>query len=365
MEVFKLFGRLLLGNESGLSGKISQSTKMGQAMTVEQDSTVPAVTGLTVDRRPSYSGSMAQIYLATDNGGQRFCIKVIRSSAQRVISSDVGALAAIGTLSTWLNPTFSGTVARLGSNLTEELDLLRELRIGQRTRTQVAALGMAVPEFETSLCRKDALVYKFVDGQTLSQLTEVPPDIPTTLISVFMWLLHYHRVCVADITPGNFLYNCRTKKLVMIDFGAVQIVDKATAMLNRQMHLTRGDRAKLEVLFPDNAAFVDICEQQSKFWWAPEPVLVDFAASDADPRIIQFQIPPGFECVAQGGIRLLQTITFLGVETTGIDICTKISQFYESQVQSVKAEAQADGNIQPHDVRNQEQRPHADDIAVA
>lgn len=329
MEVAKLFTRMLFGTETGLAAKVQQSKDPGRIARLDKDSDCKFIPGVKINPLPSYAGSIAQVYVGS-RGPEQLSIKVIRTSAQRILTADTRALESLSMFSAIVNKAFPQTVQRVTQNLLEEMSLARELSMALALAPAMKECGICSPSFFPEWSDERHLVYKFIEARPLHLVESLPEFVPTAIASIFMIALHKFRLCISDITPGNFLFNELTGKITMIDFGAVRRIPPDIAALNQAIHSSQGEKASLSKLFPDDNAFVELCCTNSRFYWSDDPVQVNFGVADAGMEIMKFEVPPGFEPVAQGGVRLLQTLTFLKIPLTIKETCTDILKYYDS-----------------------------------
>ncbi len=184
------------------------------------------------DRTPVAAASLAQVHRATSRDGRPLAVKVLYPGIERLIRIDLGVLRSLLPVVKLLLPVsrVERVLDQLAEMLARETDYQHERQNMQRLRAIFAARAdVVVPAVEEALTARGVLSMSFETGvkindrKALAELGVEPESVARLLVSCYFTMLFEHRVFHADPHPGNFLVR-PGPKLVMLDFGAVEVV---------------------------------------------------------------------------------------------------------------------------------------------
>ncbi|KAG0566440.1 hypothetical protein M758_7G061900 [Ceratodon purpureus] len=224
--------------------------------------------GVTVEQlfteispQPVAAASLGQVYQARLRpNGEQVAVKVQRPGVRAAMALDLYILRQlarfVGSLLK-LNTDLPGVVDEWASSLFKEMDYQAEARNGLRFRKMFGSLpDVVVPEMYSELTSRRVLVMEWVEGQRLSEVS----DLRLVEVGVFCSLTQlldsgfYH----ADPHPGNLL---RTPdgKLAYLDFGMMGemkenlrdgLIEASVHLVNREYDALAGDFVTLGLVPP-------------------------------------------------------------------------------------------------------------------
>ena len=190
---------------------------------------------------PFASASIGQVHSAVlrddfpdpELAGQKVAVKVQFPGVLESIDSDLSYLRWLVSASALLPKGLflENTLRVLGRELKDECDYQREAEMGRRFR----AILHDSPEFEVpkvvdSLCTGKVLTTEMMRGRPLSQASRYPQAtrdrIAQSILNLSLSELFRFRLMQTDPNWSNFLYNERTGKIQLIDFGATREYSK-------------------------------------------------------------------------------------------------------------------------------------------
>ncbi|PWO01182.1 ABC1-domain-containing protein [Tilletiopsis washingtonensis] len=189
---------------------------------------------------PFASASIGQVHaavLAEDHpsplAGQRVAIKIQFPGVRSSIASDLGNLRWLLAASALLPKGLflDNTIRVMQRELDDECDYVREAdmirRFGELTKdSQVFAVPRVVDELSTA----QVLTTEMMRGRPLTQAARYTQDkrdqIAKSILELSLRELFEYRLMQTDPNWTNFLYNERTGKIELIDFGAARAYDK-------------------------------------------------------------------------------------------------------------------------------------------
>ena len=197
------------------------------------------------DPVPVGSASIACVYQAVLQTGERVAVKVRRPDIGRQITADLrilGWISSIAETLTLLRPGFTDNVlSEVSSALLEELDFYKEARfqeIFRRRAKKARRKYFTAPKVYPALSGEDVIVEEFASGvwlfellaavetddtEALHKLAELnidPAEVARRMIWVSHWGLWDSVFFHGDPHPANIIVQ-RDNKLVFIDFGAM------------------------------------------------------------------------------------------------------------------------------------------------
>ena len=315
MNVGSLIINVLTGSSAGISGKINQYRKIGVVRSVSaKDMSEVNLEGVKAVG-PVFRGSVAWIYRGKIDD-MSVCVKVINKSAQSRITEENRGLSSMAWMAAIVNQSASDALKRMTSRFERELDLTRELRMAKIVSLSVTPFcNVSVPIFLDQHCNHTKLVYEHAEGESLDRMPthEVRANILIDIVRTYFYLLQIHGVILGDTNPGNFIYNVKTNRVTLIDFGAVEIVDKDLLEILHSVHRSHGDSDKLKELFPDHCVLPELMAKQGAEFWADSCRIIEFRISDISLSVVHEDLPTNFEVVCRSGSQLLGMLTYYAV----------------------------------------------------
>lgn len=271
------------------------------------------------DYEPVAAASIGQVHRARTRDGRDLALKIQYPGIARSIDSDVDHAMTLVKLARFLPGGFEldAIVAEAKRQLHQEADYLAEARFLARYAKLVAdEPRLLVPRVHADLTTKRILAMDFVDGEPLAGLAEAGTSqrsrdaVGATIERLLFRELFEFRVMQTDPNFANFLWQRRTNRLVLLDFGSTR--EFPAAMVEKYRRICRAilarDRAGIRrhafdigYLAPEDTkamveAAVDVIQLVC------EPLVhrgpYDFAASNLPSRAAA----QGFELVFRKGL---------------------------------------------------------------
>ena len=190
---------------------------------------------------PFASASIGQVHSAVLRhdfpdarlAGQKVAVKVQFPGVLESIDSDLSYLRWLVSASALLPKGLflENTLRVLGRELKDECDYEREAEMGRRFRTILQNSDeFEVPKVVDSLCTTKVLTTEMMRGRPLSQASRYPQAtrdrIAQSIFNLSLSELFRFRLMQTDPNWSNFLYNEKTDKIQLIDFGATREYSK-------------------------------------------------------------------------------------------------------------------------------------------
>jgi predicted unusual protein kinase regulating ubiquinone biosynthesis (AarF/ABC1/UbiB family) len=271
---------------------------------------------------PIAAASIGQVHRARTADGRELALKVQYPGVARSIDSDVdNAVALLRTLR--LLPAeidLGGIAAAARQQLHEEADYLAEAASLRRYRALVAGeAGLLVPRVHADLSTRRVLAMDYAEGIALDELADAHvaqaerDRVGALLERLLFRELFEFRFMQTDPNFANYLYQPRTGRVALLDFGAARHLPRE--FVARYARITRaimrGDRdaaragaVDIGYLRPDDDA-AHVRSTLELLFLVCEPLArrgpYDFAASNLALRAGQLTFLPGF---AAGTLRL-------------------------------------------------------------
>ncbi|KIW72976.1 hypothetical protein PV04_01132 [Phialophora macrospora] len=180
------------------------------------------------DERPMAAASIGQVHGAVLQDGRRVAVKVQYPGVADSISSDLNNLSLLLSASRLLPKGLylEKTIANARTELAWECDYLREADAAKRFRTLLADDQdvFTVPEIIDQASGKQVLTMERMEGIPVTRVQNFTQEQRDWIGSQIL------RLCLREITEfkymqtdpnwTNFLYNSKTNKLELLDFGA-------------------------------------------------------------------------------------------------------------------------------------------------
>ncbi|KAH6715196.1 ABC1 family-domain-containing protein [Leptodontidium sp. MPI-SDFR-AT-0119] len=181
------------------------------------------------DEKPLAAASIGQVHSAVlKSNGARVAVKVQYPGVANSIDSDLSNLALLLTASRLLPKGLflDKTIANARTELAWECDYTREAECGRRFEGLLADEKdvFLVPKVYSEASGKQVLTMEFMDGIGVTRVqsfTQEQKDwIGTQILRLCLREITEFRFMQTDPNWTNFLYNAKTNKLELLDFGA-------------------------------------------------------------------------------------------------------------------------------------------------
>lgn len=181
------------------------------------------------DEKPIAAASIGQVHSATlRSTGARVAVKVQYPGVADSIDSDLNNLAILLTASRLLPKGLflDKTIANARTELAWECDYLREAEGGRRFQELLAddTDAFVVPKVYPEASGKQVLTMEFMDGTGVTRVKNFSQEqrdwIGTQILRLCLREIMEFKYMQTDPNWTNFLYNAKTNKLELLDFGA-------------------------------------------------------------------------------------------------------------------------------------------------
>jgi aarF domain-containing kinase len=181
------------------------------------------------EEKPLAAASIGQVHSAIlKSNGARVAVKIQYPGVADSIDSDLSNLAVLLTASRLLPKGLflDKTIANARIELGWECDYIREAECGRRFETLLAndTDVFVVPKVFPEASGKQVLTMEYMDGIGVTRVqsfTQEQKDwIGTQLLRLCLREITEFRYMQTDPNWTNFLYNAKTNKLELLDFGA-------------------------------------------------------------------------------------------------------------------------------------------------
>lgn len=186
------------------------------------------------DLRPFAAASIGQVHRAQTPDGRDLVIKVQYPGVRASIDSDIDNLATLLRI-----PGLIPRELDLGPMLREaKAQLHHEADYRSEARHLTAFQGLLtgsdafhLPELHTDLSTPEVLAMTFVESQPIDALTAAPQDlrdhVARHLIDLTLRELFDFGLMQTDPNLANYRFDPATGRIVLLDFGAVMVIDPA------------------------------------------------------------------------------------------------------------------------------------------
>ena len=201
---------------------------------------------------PVAAASIGQVHRARTHDGRELAIKIQYPGVRQSIDSDVDNVSSLLRLSGVLPRTLdiAPLLKEAKRQLHEEADYERESGYLKRFADLLAgSADYILPDVYSDLTGKGVLAMSYVEGASLESLDGAPQAvrdrIVTLLIDLVLRELFEFRLMQTDPNFANYRYNIATRRIVLLDFGAVRefsphVTESYHSLLNAGV---AGDRA--------------------------------------------------------------------------------------------------------------------------
>jgi aarF domain-containing kinase len=184
---------------------------------------------ISFDEKPIAAASIGQVHSAVlKSNGQRVAVKIQYPGVADSIDSDLSNLAILLTASRLLPKGLflDKTIANARTELAWECDYIREAECGHRFQDLLADEKdvFLVPKVYPEASGAQVLAMEFMDGIGVTRVqsfTQEQKDwIGTQILRLCLREITEFKFMQTDPNWTNFLYNAKTHKLELLDFGA-------------------------------------------------------------------------------------------------------------------------------------------------
>ena len=181
------------------------------------------------DEKPLAAASIGQVHKATlMSNGAPVAVKVQYPGVADSIDSDLNNLAILLTASRLLPKGLflDKTIANARTELAWECDYIREAECGRRFEELLVDEKdvFVVPKVYPEASGKQVLTMEFMDGIGVTRVQSFTQEqrdwIGTQILRLCLREITEFKFMQTDPNWTNFLYNCKTNKLELLDFGA-------------------------------------------------------------------------------------------------------------------------------------------------
>ncbi len=180
-----------------------------------------------LDTRPMAAASIGQVHRATNLGGEEIVLKIQYPGIRESIDSDVDNIAGLLRISQVLpkDLEIDSTLNDAKQQLHEEADYYQEALYLQAFSDALEEDStFIVPKYFPELSTDKILAMSFVEGEAIENLESIKHEDRNILIENMFKLMLVEffelRLMQTDANFANYLYQHRTKKIALLDFGA-------------------------------------------------------------------------------------------------------------------------------------------------
>lgn len=194
---------------------------------------------------PIAAASIGQVQRARLNGGDLLAIKVQYPGVRDSIDSDVNNVSSLLRLSGLLPSDLDvkPIIEEGRQQLHQEADYEREADFLCRFAALLAEdENFEVPKFYPELSTDKILTMSYIESSPIEEMVSAPQETRNRLASLLIELLLRElfdfKVMQTDPNFGNYRYNTKTEKLVLLDFGASRDIDDKLSSAYRNIMKT-------------------------------------------------------------------------------------------------------------------------------
>lgn len=180
------------------------------------------------EERPMAAASIGQVHGAVLRDGREVAVKVQYPGVAESISSDLKNLSILLTASRILPKGLylDKTIANARTELAWECDYIREAESAKRFQSLLAddTQVFVVPKIIDEASRKRVLTMERMEGVAVTKIRTFTPEqrnwIGSQILRLCLREIFEFKFMQTDPNWTNFLYNERTNKIELLDFGA-------------------------------------------------------------------------------------------------------------------------------------------------
>ncbi|KAF5302370.1 hypothetical protein FQA39_LY10409 [Lamprigera yunnana] len=189
---------------------------------------------LSFEEKPFAAASIGQVHMAKTKENEDVAIKIQYPGVAKGIESDIDNL--VGVMKLWnIFPKgmfIENVVVVAKRELAWEVDYSREAECTKKFKELLAPyLQFHVPKVYDNLCGSQVFTTEYLEGIPVDQCISLDLEhrkfIAFNMLKLVLLELMVFRYMQTDPNWANFLYNPKTKKLVVLDFGASREYSKS------------------------------------------------------------------------------------------------------------------------------------------
>ena len=188
------------------------------------------------DVRPFAAASIGQVHRAVTRDGHDLAIKVQYPGVRASIDSDVDNVATLMRMPGLLprGMDISPLLAEAKRQLHAEADYLAEAQHLARFGVCLEqSATFVLPQLHSPLCTPQVIAMSYMDSAPLDSLVDAPQAlrdrVATALIGLVLRELFQFGAMQTDPNLANYRYDPKTGRIVLLDFGAVQLISPELA----------------------------------------------------------------------------------------------------------------------------------------
>ncbi len=181
------------------------------------------------DMQPFAAASIGQVHRATSTDGRELAIKVQYPGVRASIDSDLNNAATLMRLPGLLprGMDIAPLLTEAKQQLHQEADYVAEARHLTRFNALLAGSDVfMLPEVQADLSSATVLAMTYIESQPLESLTAAPQEVRNRvtgqLIELVLRELFELGFMQTDPNLANYRYEPQSKRMVLLDFGAVR-----------------------------------------------------------------------------------------------------------------------------------------------
>ncbi|AAZ68297.1 2-polyprenylphenol 6-hydroxylase [Ehrlichia canis] len=289
------------------------------------------------EQKPIAAASIAQVHKAKDIDGNVRAVKVLRPKIEKIFERDIKLMFWLARLAQYFSRFRRFQLLQLVQTFREicrmEIDLRFEAANAEELRSNIQDDdGCYVPEVDWTKTTRRVLTLEWVDAVPIYSVykSENCETLVRNLIFCFCNQVYRDRFFHADMHPGNLMVDTKGR-IVIIDFGIVGRLDKATCMYVTEIlvgFLKKDYQYVADIHY--RAGYVDA--KYSSFITAcraiGEPIVGKNAENISISMLLTqlFKITSDFDMKLQPQLFLLQKTTVL-VEGVCRQLCPEINMW--------------------------------------
>ena len=179
--------------------------------------------------KPIAAASIGQVHYAQLHDGSEVAVKVQYPGVARSIDSDIrNLLSLVSVMAVLPEGLFLDKIGRhMKQELAEECDYRREADCGSKMKSVLAGYPeYHVPAVFPGLSSGQVLTTEYLTGLTIDRCLTLPQHtrnfIAESILKLVFRELFLHRLMQTDPNWANFLFNPKTNKIGLLDFGATR-----------------------------------------------------------------------------------------------------------------------------------------------
>jgi predicted unusual protein kinase regulating ubiquinone biosynthesis (AarF/ABC1/UbiB family) len=308
----RLFGRLLVGSDTGFAGKVSD------VASIDTNGTKDDV----------HTGTIATVTREVKDG-RTLARKRIRSGCHDVVMQDVTSMRAMSTIGSHCGVAAVAGLDGIATDLECELDMAREREQTHMLRAVLqkdhyTALRVRAPEPVDELSTDTEFVYEYTEGEVLH--ARHGKEVIERYIKAYFLLLHIDGIVILDPRRQNVIVEDTTGDIVIIDAGSTRKTTAIERDHNRRLHIaaTNVARWKRTMGGQVSESMTDAVMSFCKPFWNPEvefPSIEVLQTMMKDPSALTENVNPSVVCVVRSFFVMCHALAELGCKTINVKDC--------------------------------------------